>query len=61
MNEHHLYLDVIPAGHPGECREFPVHEDVPDLFRRAAAEAELVRTRLCQRDPDCYEVAGDLA
>jgi hypothetical protein len=61
MNEHHLRLSVIPVGHPGEGRRPPVHEEVTDLFRRAAAEAELVRTRLCQLHYDCDDVAGEPA
>ena len=58
MNAHHLMLNTIPAGHPGERRESSEPRDIPATFRRAASEAELVRTNLIRfnskgGDADC--------
>ncbi len=56
MHEHHLQLNVVPPGHPGATREVGrrLHR-TENPFRRAAAEAALLRTRLCEHEKrgDC--------
>ena len=64
MHEHHLMVSTIPAGHPGECRAPAEPRDVADTFRRAAAEAELLRATLRQFNAGCDDircVVGELA
>jgi hypothetical protein len=53
MNEHHLTLNVVPSGHPGEA-------GTDDRFRRAGAEAELLRAHLRQGESHAGNLgAGD--
>jgi len=48
MHENYLLFNQVPLGHPGESRSVEPAEDTEtDAFRRAAAEAELLRARLC--------------
>lgn len=55
MHAHHLMLNTIPLGHPGERRESSEPRDVAATFRRAASEAELVRTSLVRFNSKCGE------
>jgi hypothetical protein len=66
MYGHHLQFHLVPTGHPGEGREHaPNGVGNPEkIFRRATAEAVLLRARLreherhrgCDR-PLCQEAA----
>jgi hypothetical protein len=56
MHEHHLMLNTIPAGHPGERRAPAEPRNVADTFRRAAAEAELLRATLTQFNAECDDI-----
>lgn len=64
MHEHHLMFSTIPAGHPGERRKPGYRHHAAVTFRRAAAEAELVRASLTKFNSECDKircVVGKLA
>ena len=54
MQEHHLPFQLVVPGHPGESHSGEPDDDL-EAFRRAAAEADVVRGRLLQLDhsEDC--------
>jgi hypothetical protein len=51
MHEYHLPYHLVPPGHPGETRPAGRDDESPaKTFRRAAAEAAVLRARLCQQE-----------
>lgn len=51
MHEYHLPYHLVPPGHPGAGR--PAERDdesTAKTFRRAAAEAAVLRARLCPQE-----------
>ena len=46
MHENYLLFNQVPPGHPGQSRSVELRKAETDAFRRAAAEAELLRARL---------------
>jgi hypothetical protein len=65
MHEYHLPYHLVPPGHPGAGRPpRRGHESSVKTFRRAAAEAAVLRARLHQHQKDCgcgAAVAGEAA
>ena len=54
MHENYLLFNQVPPGHPGQSSTVGPRESAEsDAFRRAAAEAELLRARLCCAQRQC--------
>lgn len=54
MHEHHLALNIVRPGHPGETPPVgPGHRYPVDVFRHAAEQAELLRARMRQLELVC--------
>jgi hypothetical protein len=52
MFGHHLQFHLVPTAHPAAPRErVPIERgDAERIFRRATAEAALLRARLCEHE-----------
>ena len=53
MHENYLLFNQVPPGHPGQSRSVELRKAETNAFRRAAAEAELLRARLCCSQRRC--------